>query len=153
MPSSYNPGGGGGSAQLLSWTYMAGGSTTPSAHTFTYDGSGILYFSTTPIGSAAQSAINFSQIASGTQFSLSDSSGNPIVFLSSAITGNADVITINMGAVISLSAGVYFLSAFPPQVPNLFSVLTQSSITPCADGTVTPVTSITTANGVITAIS
>lgn len=36
---------------------------------------------------------------------------------------------------------------------NVAAILEESSITPCADGTVTPVTSITTVNGIITAIS
>lgn len=45
------------------------------------------------------------------------------------------------------------VSALPQGPLSLASLYLVDSITPCPDGTVTPVTSITTVNGIITAIS
>jgi hypothetical protein len=50
-------------------------------------------------------------------------------------------------------SGVYGFSSWPEFSITQTAVNTVSSITPCPDGTVSPVTSITTVNGVIVAIS
>lgn len=68
--------------------------------------------------------------------------------------GGFTIYTVNgTGSNTGIISGEYALSFWQIYPNTIQQVLLQSSITPCPDGTVSPVTSITTQNGIITAIS
>lgn len=93
-----------------------------------------------------------SYLKAGSTLTFADSQGRISIF---RVTADASPV-MAVTAIATQSgnwSGVYQLSISYSSVPTLSQVLAASSITPVADGTVTPVTSITTTTGIPTAIS
>jgi len=161
VPSS----GGSGAPQLPAWTFVAGGSTTPASGTFTADGANLaaanaIFLSLTAKGGSVDFSGLFGALsASTTALVITSPTGLASVCTLTGITVGASAINLSISGSVreaaALVSGDYIFSIWPYSVfiPVLANVLSVSSITPCADGTVTPVTSITTQSGIITAIS
>lgn len=138
------------------WTWTAGGGV-PAAGQFTTDNNAIsatttvkFHFTPKNGGDVTESLGNVPWLSS---LILSNSSG-AIVSAEVATNGNAGDGTFTVQNVTGAGnwSGDYQLSVWPyPQ--NITQIYSESSIVPVNDGTVTPVTSITTVKGIITAIS
>lgn len=154
--------GGGGVPQLPSWTFQAADSSDPTPGKFTTNAATkgdttLVYLSLTPKNGGDASFIQaigvFGLLASG--IVLTDSVGLICTSQVSNVTLTDFGLQLAAGFAPDGSwGGDYSLSFFPIMTQMLINrILTNSGITPCPDGTVSPVTSITTQNGIITAIS
>lgn len=154
--SGYKPrasgGGGGGSPGLPVWTFQDALGGTPDSGKFTTNNdpftnaTQILFSTTTKAGSDLSTLFND---LPNVMLLLTDTEGKTIfAFCSNASSGIFNIVTATGGSL----SGDYALS-FAPVTPGLGAVLGNSGITPVSDGTVTPVTSVTTVSGIVTAAS
>ncbi len=164
MPEYVNPNppgvsSGSSTPGLPVWTYSGVG-TTPAAGHFQTDNSDPnvpvnIYFNVTPKIGGMDSADLFTYSTANLLIVLTSSSGKAYVFQATALgTESGGVVTIlgqwnpvNDGVALSGDYSVSFAPA-PQNPPHLSDVLSASSITPIADGTVD---GITTAEGTVTA--
>lgn len=176
VTAATNGSGGGGSSGLPAWTFVAGGGA-PANGKFTTNNNDPASTTILNINITDKSGINlgnmFGSGAAGTfQMVLTNLADNKsTLFTYASLTFNGTWFAIAVNSLGTGDApnwsGDYALS-FVPAVNypvnsvngnqgdvsvNVPSVLAQSGTVPCADGTVSPVTSITTINGIITAIS
>lgn len=144
---------------LPMWTFAAADSSDPAAGKFTTDnaskaGTTFLYLSLVPKNGGDASFIQY----------LGGQLGGIILLDSTGETDSAEVSSATLTASgIQLVSGFsgagnwsgdYSASFYPINTNMIMRILLLNSlITPCPDGTVTPVTSITTVQGIITAIS
>lgn len=167
---------GGGTPGLPVWTFAAGGGV-PASGKFTTDdvsptATTLIKLNTAPKNGASGWASFFGNlITAPTKFFiiLTSGSGEAVYFRVDSLTapGDIELSVAELSATGTNWSGDYQLS-FGPYVEGLVqsvngvpgvvvvnqvSVNTASSVTPCTDGTVSPVTSITTVGGIITAIS
>lgn len=158
-------GGGGGTPGLPVWTYAVGGAA-PADGTFTADNdapnsANTLKFSFIPkngvAGGGWETALeDLPPLV--TSIIMTDHTGKALVFQVASVTDSGTFISFNVGHLatdgVSFS-GDYQISFMPYNLPTLAQLYALNSpvVTPCPDGTVTPVTSITTVGGIITAIS
>lgn len=199
-------GGGGGTPQLPVWTYVAGGSATPAAGTFTYDGVTSIYLNKTAKGGSSSwgdvfnlpafasteitylfgavspvvlngyggvtgdiITITLEEFVIGTSFAAGDYSLIPYIFITpfsdilelgnnannQNIAGLADPVNPQDAATMAwvqaqISAAIATNNA---AFDTLATIIASAGITPTPDGTVTPVTSGTTAQGLLTDLS
>lgn len=156
------PSGGGGASQLPSWTYepttIGSGLFVPNSAS--YENTTSIDFSITMAnGGTSALGLLFGFVrANQVKLILTNPSGESLIYTFTSATNNTTYVTM----VVSTSpvagnwaAGKYTLSFSPgdDQTVTMSAVLANSSITPCPDGTVTPVTSETTVSGITTALS
>ncbi len=150
-----------GAPALPVWTYVSGGE--PSAGQFSSD--------VAPISGTTTITINgFAKYGTGNwppfltlipdtisvYFIFTDSAGAPSVFSvqSSMDTENGRQFTVtNIVAGSGAWNDLDYQLSFAPAAPTLASVLATSGITPAGNGEQTPVTSLTTQSGIVTAKS
>lgn len=154
---------GGGTPGLPVWTFAAADSSDPASGKFTTNAADIPSTSLIRLSVVPKNGVNgadaFEYIAAngmGAEVTLVDSTGAAYVFAVSLAAGTGPSIDLTLeGAPASGTWGGDYQGSSSSRVQDITmtSVLAQSSIAPCPDGTITPVTSITTVKGIITAIS
>lgn len=117
---------GGGSTNASGGSLITSGGTLPGGSISTYDGGGSI--NTRGVGS-----IEFG--VAGTRTTLNGQAASDITVL------------------LPTTAGTLATESFVTAAAAIAAILAAAGITPCADGTVSPVNSITTVSGIITAIS
>lgn len=122
MPSSFNPARGASSPSLPVWTYVAGGSTTPAAGKFTFDGIDTLYFNVAAKDGATILGLMALPIPVGLVLTGATGS-NLFVSTSNGGGGNTVHFTGSLNG-SGLSSGDYSLD-FWYQVPSIAQVLNQ----------------------------
>jgi len=143
-----NSGGGGSSTpQLPQWTFQDALGGDPTAGKFTTDHAGIAATTSVKIHDTAKDT--------GTGWAIGPLIFNNALFVADAL-GNVTILRVQ-GATYDTIAQAAVLPVFPLGVTSgnwsgVYSV-SFGNWTGAADGTVTPVTSITTQGGIITAIS
>lgn len=167
MGAQYNPPGGSSNPGLPVWTFgTASIANPPAVGGFVTDNTaqgstGVIILSmTAKDGSGDWAALFYNgNLGTTARLQFADSAGNISVFYSASFNNDgAGNLQLNVGLQIGNGknwAGGYQVSILPvvPAIPTLALVLQASAITPQADGTVTPVTSITTQGGMPTNIS
>lgn len=164
--------GGSSTPGLPVWTYTSGAMASGKLKTDNSSPSSTtsIDFSVTPKngGVSLQGLFN-SMSPAGVTMILTDANGKSYAFEVTSITNNTTYMTFAVSGTatdavtwsgdyqvsfLTNNAVVYSVNGVGGAVTvDVASVQTASSITPCADGTVTPVVSITTVKGIITAIS
>lgn len=155
-------GGGSGSPGLPVWTFAAADNSDPASGKFTTDSSSgsafqALNLSINPKNGGILNAI-LPTIPIGANVLLVDSAGKCISAVVAAVSAQADFVAFNVSnqGVSGTFSGDYQVSFWPgplPTTPTLAQILANAGITPAADATVTPVTSVTTQTGIATNIS
>lgn len=150
-------------SQLPQWMFDAADSSAPDPGCFTTNSASLIsttliYLALAPKGGGDTTYIAYIAAAAlDSWIVLLGPNGKTYGFdvTATALTGFGVQLTVGIGMGGSDTwAGLYSLSHSPSMGNvNLPNILTNASITPCPDGTVTPVTSITTKGGIITAIS
>lgn len=149
------------------WTFDPALTGTPSAGFFQTDNSNPssvanIFISKTQKGGLDFWDSLFGNVPSGTALLFTNRSGKTYNFVTSSEFSNSAGVLHASGSMVGVDSnalsGDYQLSFMPglaavPATPTIQQVLAASGITPAPDGTVTPVTSITTSSGIPTAIS
>lgn len=145
------------------WTWAAADISTPSAGHFTSNSAAISTTGALALSDTAKDGstgwVSLMESFFQTPFILilADASGKIQAFEITSVVGAGSFIQLNTTPVVgnsnpNWSALGYSASfmCFPVAAPTLTAVLAQSSITPAADSTTTPVTSLTTQTGIVT---
>lgn len=141
------------------WTFVSGGAVAAQQFSSDTDDIGatanLVFHDTARFGDAVWDAFIQGYIKTHSFIFLTDSAGRVSIFRATSNAGDSGSATaIAVAAIINQTgnwSGDYQVNFSP--MPIFGNVLASAGITPVADGTVNPVTSITTATGIPTAIS
>lgn len=152
------PSSSGGSSGLPVWTYVAGGGS-PAPGTFTANSANpstvtLLNFSVSQKGDATALFTSMATLINNSTIFLKGASGPALAFIigSTASSGGLTIFNYTVSpqtAQTTWVAGDYGFSLWASV--TLSNILATAGITPTADSTTTPVTSITTQTGIVTA--
>lgn len=143
--------------QLPSWSFGGSSGGVPGSGEFTTDNSSPASTSVINISNTSFSGDSLAGLLSvlyaGCIISLTGKSGSTLTFsVNSPATSGGSYLIFQVSSVGSNTpfSGKYYAS-FVSSMPTLSQILAAAGIVPATDGTTTPVTSITTQSGVVTA--